>query len=264
MLSKVNASNLVRPVGNGKTKPYFITCETAGDDIDLIVKFSAACEQKERNLVAEAIAAMLAADLGLPVPEPFLVQIDDVFIRSITDSAIAKHIESSNRIAFGSAKLPEGFAAWTKHARIPKSLTNTAAEVLLFDAIIKNFDRRPVNPNCLRSSDAIGIIDHDTSLMDSELLLFWTAPWSEGGFDKICELDNHIFAPSNFEVKPVRLDRFEAAWTSLPGERFQQYCEALPFEWGNHDAYLERTVDYLNEVKSNISDVVLRGLEKLS
>lgn len=76
MLNRIFASRLERKMGNGRTKLCLITCEGAtptAEDVQLVVKFSAGCMEREKNLAIEAIAAMLAADLTLPVPEPFLV-----------------------------------------------------------------------------------------------------------------------------------------------------------------------------------------------
>ena len=55
-------------MGVGRTKPCLITCEgtTAEDDVHVVVKFSAGCFEKEKNLAIEAISAMLAADLNYP------------------------------------------------------------------------------------------------------------------------------------------------------------------------------------------------------
>jgi len=248
---------------NGRTSPCLIVCETDQEDIELVVKFSAHCFEKEKNLVIEAIAAMLAADLGMPVPEPFLVEVDDEFINSVTPSDLQKLIRASNRLAFGSKKLPDGFAVWPRDGRIPPSLTQAAAEIFVFDAIIANSDRRPENPNCLHTGETVSIFDHELSFAQKQIL-FWKAPWVVGGFDNISSSENHIFAPSNFDTKPLNLERFKNAWEAIPDSRFQEYCEAIPFEWGDHDAYLEETVKYLKQVKIHISEIVIRGLEKLS
>lgn len=263
MFKRVVASQLIRKMSNGRTTPCLIVCEDGDQDVELIVKFSSGCFQKERNLVIEAIAAMLAADLKLPIPEPFIVSIDEPFIESILDGDLKKLIVESNRLAFGSKKLPDGFAVWPTHGRVPNELSQTAAEVFIFDAIIANSDRVPKNPNCLFSGREIGIFDHELSLASNQIL-FWKAPWLEGGFDTICDPDNHIFAPSNFEAKPTDLERFRLAWDSIHDSRFQEYCEAIPFEWGDHDAYLQQTFEYLKQVKSNISAIVSRGLERLT
>lgn len=253
-------------MNNGRTSPCLVTCESdqgAEDDIELIVKFSAGCMEGEKNLAIEAFAAMLGADLDLPVPEPFIVAIDLDFIGSVSDIGLRQHIQASNRLAFGSRKLPDGFAAWPTNARVPASLTQVAAEVFVFDAIITNCDRRPKNPNCLYTGNKIGIFDHELSLSSGQVL-FWKAPWLPGGFDNISEEGNHIFSPTNFEKKPTNLDRFREAWELIPDERFQEYYDALPPEWCGHEEFLVATVDYLKQVKSNISDIVARGLEKLS
>jgi len=263
MLDKVIASRLERKMSKGRTSPCLITCERDQEDIELVVKFSAGCFEKEKNLVIEAIAAMLGADLGLPVPEPFLVEVDDAFINSVGSPELQQLIQASNRLAFGSRKLPDGFAVWPHNGRVPAALTQTAAEVFVFDAIIVNSDRRPENPNCLHTGEAVSIFDHELSFA-SQQVLFWKAPWLEGGFDNISLSSNHIFAPSNFDIKPTNLERFKSSWESIPESRFQEYCEAIPFEWGDHDSYLEDTVKYLKQVKSNISEIVTRGLEKLS
>lgn len=263
MLKKVTAYQLIRKMEKGRTSPCLIVCESDAEDVELVVKFSAGFFEKEKNLVIEAIAAMLGADLGLPVPEPFLVEVDDVFIDSVAESGLKDLMRQSNRLAFGSKKLPDGFAVWPTYGRVPASLTQTAAEVFVFDAIIANSDRKPVNPNCLFSGGEIGIFDHELSLAHQQII-FWKAPWLEGGFDTIRQMDKHIFAPGMYESGPKGLERFKAAWDSLPESRFQEYCETLPFEWGDHDAYLEQTVSYLKEVKRNIADIVRRGLECLS
>lgn len=263
MLNKLVASRLERRMGNGRTTPCLITCEgdTASDqDIQLVVKFSAGCFEKEKNLAIEAIAAMLAADLELPVPEPFLVATDDAFIESISDSDLKSLIHKSNRVAFGSKLVPNGFGAWIKNGRIPEELTQTAAEVFLFDNIIINADRRPNNPNCLTNGGEIAIFDHELSF---GTLLLWKEPWHENGFDTIADPENHIFAPPYFEKRPTELDRFIAAWKSIPPQRFLDYCQALPPEWDIDVNFLNNTVTYLVDVQNRIDDVVRIGLEKL-
>lgn len=250
-------------MGNGRTKPCLITCEgsvATDEDVQLVVKFSAGCHEREKNLAIEAIAAMLAADLELPVPEPFIVVVDDEFIGSIDDPQLKAFVHSSCRVAFGSKLVPNGFASWVKNGRIPVELTQIAAEVFVFDTIIINADRRPINPNCLTNGDEIAIFDHELSFGTE---LFWKEPWHENGFDMAARVENHIFSPSFFEQKPTELDRFKNAWKKLPVSRFRQYCEALPSEWVVDQQFLQRTVNYLLDIQGKIDLVVERGLEKL-
>ena len=75
MLDSVIAVRFDRRMGNGKTWPCLVSgLKPDGDEMEVVAKFSAGCERQVGGLVAEAIAAMLAADLDLPVPEPVLVE----------------------------------------------------------------------------------------------------------------------------------------------------------------------------------------------
>lgn len=97
----------------------------------------------------EAIAAMLATDLDLPVPEPFLVALEPEFIAGLPDEIVATMARRSSPLAFGSQHLPPGYTSWPVGKAIPKEALATAAEIFAFDALIVNDDRRPENPNCL-------------------------------------------------------------------------------------------------------------------
>jgi hypothetical protein len=80
MLERSTAIRFHRPMTSGKTRPCLLTCQLAdGVEVEAVVKCSAGCERGVGGLVVEAIAAMLAADLDLPVPRPLLVAFDSDF-----------------------------------------------------------------------------------------------------------------------------------------------------------------------------------------
>lgn len=262
MLNTVQASRFIGIVGNGKTKPFRIECDDDdGNSYELIVKYSIGCQEREKSLALESVAAMLAADLGLPVPEPFVVAIGDDFINTITNQDVFNRLKQSNNLAFGSKIVPSGFSAWIKGQTIPDHLAEEAAEIFVFDALIINSDRRPCNPNCLFSGDALAIIDHELTF---GIVLFWIAPWLEGGFDDLVGMDSHIFAKPYFNKVPTNLDRFINAWESIPDERFQQYKEAIPPEWLQDEMFLDEIIVNLANAKANIRNAVENALKALS
>lgn len=262
MLNTVQASRFIGTVGNGKTKPYRIECDdNDGNSYELIVKYSIGCHEREKSLALESIAAMLAADLGLPVPEPFVVAIDDDFINTITDHDVLDRLKQSNRLAFGSKHVPSGFSVWLPGQVIPDHLAEEAAEIFVFDALIINSDRRPCNPNCLFSGDALAIIDHELTF---GIILFWIAPWLEGGFDGLVGAENHIFAKPYFNKVPTNLDRFVNAWESLSEERFQEYKKAIPPEWIQDVMFVDEIIAKLVNAKANIRNTVENALKALS
>jgi hypothetical protein len=262
MLSTVVATRFIGVIGNGKTMPYRIEAEDEnGVSLEIVVKYSAGCQENEKSLVHESIAAMLGADLGLPVPEPFVVEIENTFINSINDLEIKKRLNDSCRYAFGSRHVPPGFAVWPTGLLIPDRLVTEAAEIFVFDAIIVNSDRRPINPNCLFSGDQLAIIDHELIFGH---ILFWIAPWLDGGFDALIDKNSHIFAKPYFRIPPDNLDRFIDAWESIPEGRFEQYKRALPPEWIQDHVYLDEIITNLQAVKTNIRQIVDNALEALS
>ena len=264
MLDTVVAVGYLGAVGTGKTRPSRLECECSdGSVIEVVAKYSSGMFEKEKNLAIEAIASMLAADLGLPVPEPFVIDTPPEFIELLhawpeTQDQMLK----SCRYAFGTRHLPSGFAVWGKNQRVPKALCQQAAEVFTFDGIIVNSDRRPTNPNCLFSGAEFAIIDHELSLA-REQVLFWKEPWFDGGFDTYATPDVHIFSKPHLESCPDELDRFASAWKDLDVARFNLYFRALPQEWSQSKIFEDQITSYLSEVRSNIDAVIQKSLEVL-
>jgi hypothetical protein len=156
MLSHVTAVRFDGRVQSGRTAPCRLTCEAEdGAEVEVVAKLSDGCDRKVTALVMEAIAALLAADLDLPVPEPFLVALEPEFIAGLPDATVAAMARRSSPLAFGSKHLPPGYTSWPVGKSIPKDALAMAAEIFAFDALIGNDDRRPVNPNCLFREPAL-------------------------------------------------------------------------------------------------------------
>lgn len=262
MLKQVTAVRFIKRMGSGRTFPCLLECEDDhGCSYELVVKYSANLYDRERNLAFEALAAMLAADLGLPLPEPFIVYLEPEFISVVSDAEVKAAMQRSSPFAFGSTFV-HGYTAWPHSQKIPKSMTSVAAEIYVFDQIIANSDRRPERPNCLFSGDQPLIFDHELTFM-MDRILFWKQPWVEGGFDNSVARENHIFAGPYYEEPPQNLDRFVAAWESLDTNRFVQYVEALPQAWLYDQNHLSQLKSYLDAVKQNIRVVAQNALKVL-
>jgi len=261
MLDKITAVGFQGSVGTGRTRPSRLECEREnGEIVEVVAKCSAGTMEREKNLAIEAIAAMLAADLGLPVPEPFIVELTPEFVEVLRPwPEVYEQMKASCRFAFGTVHLPAGFAVWAKGQPVPPELSQQAAEIFTFDGIIINSDRRPGNPNCLFSGQQIAIIDHELSFA-SDQVLFWREPWVEGGFEGYASADVHIFAKPNLTQCPENLNRFVDAWKTLPHSRFDQYFDAIPIEWQQPATFRERLVGYLCDVQANIDEVVRGSL----
>jgi len=136
VVPRVQAKLVLHPLSSGRTKPCVMLCsDEAGDQVELVVKWRAGLELKETGLVCELMSALLADDLDLPVPKPFLVEIESGFHRSVTRPELAKLAERSVGLNFGSQRLPVGVGTWPKDKAVPVMLRPLAAEIFAFDVL---------------------------------------------------------------------------------------------------------------------------------
>lgn len=265
MLSTVIATRFEKPVGNGRTRPGIFTCEdTEGNEIELVLKFSAGCDLRERALVTEALAAMLAADLDLPVPEPFVVRVDSDLAATIPDTEIRQRAERSIGWNFGSKKLPPGFATVPVDRPVPNALMPVACEILAFDTLIANPDRTVANPNCLSNGRAFAILDHEAALF-TEGIIGWKAPWETGGIHLPKGLpprSRHLFLDA-VRGESVDLQRLAGAFDLLTHARLSEYRAALPHEWIETTSAIDGILTYLQELKEHVEPAIQNLKEAL-
>lgn len=250
MFRKVYAVRFEKPAGNGRNRACFITCrDMTGERTEAVVKFSALSESGCGTLVREALAAFFAVDLGLPVPEPLLVEVSEMFKASLVQSEHSGLIAKSSQFAFGSTKLPAGYQIFAPAMRLAESQIQSAAEIYVFDTFIANFDRAPKNPNCLINGDSISIIDHDLAfLMDT--ILFWKSPWKLGGGEELGQVDKHIFW-SQVQQRKINLERLKSALLAISDKRIAEYIAALPHEWMHGNNIATEVTSYIQELRSN-------------
>lgn len=267
MLRAVTATRFDKALTSGKTKPGIFSCRTEeGDEVELVVKFGAACEAKERALLNEALAALLAADLGLPVPEPFLVYVEEDLAKSIPDDAIRQNALKSIGWNFGSAKLPPGFFSILKGWKLPQDLRQDAAEIVAFDVCIGNDDRTVDNPNCLSDGRKIAIVDHELAFLClGGGVIGWKPPWQPGGVNLsrgAASSYRHVFLDS-LHTEDADYTRLAQAMTQLATERFAEYDAHLPEQWKTNPEALEDILRYLAQLKDKAPDVMRKIKEAI-
>ncbi|MBI3479818.1 MAG: hypothetical protein HY016_05605 [Nitrosomonadales bacterium] len=252
MLSQVTAIRFDGRTNSGRTVPCRLTCEAAdGSEIEVVAKFSDGCDRKVTSLAMEAISAMLAADLDLPVPEPFLVNLEPEFIAGLPDADVAGRVRRSSPVAFGSKHLPPGYTSWPVGKSIPKDAITTAAEIFAFDALTGNDDRRPDKPNCLFSGTSIAIFDHEMAFPSTEGIIGWQPPWVLGSLASFKQTQRHLFS-EQLCGKPVNFDRLAGAWLAVTDERLAAYRAALPNAWNSAHQHADQALLYIGQVRDNI------------
>lgn len=240
---------------NGRTKPSFVTCELdTGATVEVVAKFSGGCDQGNINLAREVIGACLAGDLGLPVPEPFLLNVDIEWAATIPDVERREAVLRGSSVAFGSRALVGQFNIWGAGNRVSDTMMPVAAAIFVFDAIIQNPDRRAGNPNCLVRGDQMHIFDHELAFSHG-LVLGWSPPWRMGGLGTLEQSGNHIFR-DDLTGRNIDFDPIRASWANLSDAQIADYEAALPMEWNDiHDTAI-RSIDLIKGARDNIDAVL--------
>lgn len=254
MLESVMAVRFDRRMSKGRTRPCLISCERSdGNEVEAICKFPANGQTRSTGLVSEAVAAMLAADLGLPVPEPLIVYFDSGFADVVAqrDTEIASIMRQGARTAFGSSKLPPGYSIIPPGLNLGENL-DIAADIFAFDALTQNPDRMIANPNCLFDGKSLAIIDHELCF-EIDGIIGWKPPWESGslGFMR----NKHAFF-AGLHKKPNNLSRLRRAWLNITAERRNEYFQALPPEWLVDMERVKKIFYYLDELHGKIDEAL--------
>ncbi len=259
MLSSLTATRFDAciPAESGKTRPFMAAAENQeGEELEICIKLMGGCDLGVKAMVAEAVSSMLAADLGLPVPEPFVVEITQDFTNMIPDPHAHTLATKSIGLNFASKKLPAGFHLWLPGKFVPKSLLSQAAEILAFDMLIVNDDRRSEKPNCLTNGPDLAVIDHEMAFPHCTSYIFgWVPPWQLNALEERRNpIRKHLFHDS-LVGKEIDFAPFEARFRGISPARFEEYFTALPFAWANADG-IRKILEYLLEVRANISSAI--------
>lgn len=265
MLDDVLATRFLKRMKTGRNCPVLLSCERtnanagSSDSIEAVAKFSSA-ECGVAGLAREAMTAMLAADLGLPVPEPLLVNLVDGFVEALPpgEDEVRNLMLGGVMPTFGCAKLPPGFSVWTSDRRIDDRMLEQGGEIFAFDVLTLNVDRRPENPNCQSDGSSFAIFDHDLALLAGQVgTIFAPAPWTIGGAGAATSGDGEHLLYRSLRGRGVTLDRLEQAWSGISIDRIHEYRDALPETWGASADSVENAVRYLIELQGHLDSAFL-------
>ena len=252
MLETITPVRFHAAVTSGRTRPARLECEMADgiSTVEVVGKFSDGCDRKTAGLAMEVISACLAADLSLPVPQPYLLDLQPAFIATVTDQQRKLLMNASHPIAFGSTEAGNGFRIWSRADRIGNDLVAQALAVFCFDAFIVNDDRRETNPNLLVRGQEIRIIDHESAFVH-KMLIGWQQPWKVGALAQLATPGHHIFYAA-LKGRPIDTAPIEQAWNSITDAELQGYRDSVPQAW-TADAVVADAIDLIRGVRDNIA-----------
>lgn len=142
-LSSLTARRYVQPLREGGSLPAVVETE----DGLFVAKFRGA-GQGPRALIAELVVGVVARELGLPVPEPAVIQLPPGVGDDEGDPEIRDLLDRSRGVNMGLRYL-DGAFNFDAQAAGDLVSADLAADVVWLDAFVTNPDRTARNPNLI-------------------------------------------------------------------------------------------------------------------
>ena len=223
-----------------------------GKEHEVYLKASGAPELSISGLVAEALAACIAGQVGLPVCRPFLVELLPDWVATVTDASARDMLVRSNPVAFGSTAAGTGWKPWSAEDSVTAARRQSALEILAFDAFIENPDRKPSNPNLLVKGDEFRVIDHELALRVIGIFPR-PEPWRVGYLNLLTQSDAHVFH-GRIKAADVSLEAVRAAWETLTDDCLADFEASLPMEWNEATQMVTAALSHVRMVRDRIDD----------
>ena len=244
----------------GATEPVLMAADSKGELHDLYAKLSDKSQYGVKSLITEALAACLATDLGICVPQPFIVDITQPFIDSIPCTATKQRFDKSCKKAFGSKVVRSRLVA--KNEALDVKNLQAAANIFAFDCLIDNFDRGGDKINCLTDEANFIAIDHEKAFPKScgIPLLFAKNPWESGALTSFNDSGTHVFLSQIKKMAgKINFSIFKDNWeNTISDARLTQYLQALPTDWtAKEPQTANNIIAHITAVRNHIGDCIV-------
>lgn len=243
----------------GRTRPLRVSVRSDdGERHEAFLKLSARIEVGVEGLSNEVLAACVAGDLGLPIPEPFLVTLSKEWIASVPDLAVRTALAASAGVAFASKAAGRQWQLWRRGDQMTTARQQTALEIFAFDAFIANDDRKFAHnkPNCLVRGDQFRIIDHEAAFCLKLKLFPKVEPWRPLYLASWTQPDDHIFGAKLLGRPALDFPVVKGKWKALSDARLGQFRKALPAEWSASKDAVDLALAHIAKVRDQIEECV--------
>jgi hypothetical protein len=238
VIERLSGVRYVVPLPEGGSLPAVVETDRAGP---FVVKFRGA-GQGPKALIAELLAAGLALALGLPVPRPAIVALEEGFGKGEPNPEIQDILRGSVGANFGLAYLPGALAF--DPASDGDLSPDLAADIVWFDALITNVDRTARNTNLLLWEGQLWMIDHGAALYFHHQ---WRG-WEERIQSPFPQIKEHVLLPFAGPLEAAHARQRPL----LSGDAIRRVVADVPDEWlggeelfPSPDAHRDAYVTYL-------------------
>lgn len=174
--------------GGGRTRPWLVLVFIESQPIPYVVKLYSKKDIDQSCSVANDVySSILATHFELNTPKPALIEFTDNFIKSLPLDIRAELEKKDGRIKFG-CEFIDGAFAYEDTLQRGNLNKYDFENIYIFDNLLRNADRRIINPNILLKGTTAYLIDHESTLSVTEntITQFNESKW-------VYNHTNHIF-----------------------------------------------------------------------
>jgi hypothetical protein len=237
-------------------------CEQTGQRGEYVVKLNGSPEMFPGAPLKEIIASLIGLELGLQVPAPAVISISEEFAETMKGRHDNYALASKSiGLNFGSAYMPDCIEILPGQ-HIDAGLKNQLYELLAFDLLIGNPDRRLDKHNFQINGRELLIFDHEVAFSFTELLSFARnpKPWLILPQDLDWLKMNYCF--HHLKGSIFDFSKFTTRLNSLNNEFWNKAAEIIPGEWLDDKfeiikTYVSQVAEHEQEFSSELKRILL-------
>ncbi len=254
-LSEVLAMQFHKTAESGANRPLIIK----GVDLETkttnnyVIKYRGAERMDESACGRELLTSFIATELGISVPKPAIINVNDNFLNTIQSHPDFSQIIKSKGLNFGCEYL-SGNIPPQQNQNFTIAQKEQAASIFLFDMLMQNADRNKNKPNMFIANENIFIIDHELPYGFLATLAFLASPnpWILNNID-IEMGKKHFFYPLLNKMHKNRLipwKKIRQPFLTITDSFWKKAQEIVPKEWMTKSDF-ERTQKHFTDIQSN-------------
>ncbi len=262
MIKKLTAIRPHQIFPSGRTSPLLV--EAMDDDCnryEVVVKIFTESEGGSRARIAELFCNLLANELGMNTPAPYLLKFPDGFEQLVQDAVVSDKIKNARGYQYA-CHYYSGLSIVPPGLPIPSDFEIQAASIMTYDGLIQNPDRRPEKPNLLKGDDGYHVIDHDQALgmFDGMIIGGSLPPWAQQAAisPAYSFLKTHLFSRV-LKGKDIAFKEIEEAIRTMDDSAINILLDQIPTEWWQGFDKYDEMKEYFLESKNysqQITDLV--------
>lgn len=220
---------------------------------------------KGTSLACELICAVIARALDLNVQDYAVIKVTKDFAESVRNKnpLVSDLLLQNIGEHFGSVH-NKSLVEWSPRKYIDsQEMINQLEDILTFDAVIMNPDRRKKNPNLMYNRNLIVPIDHSLSLISYLLkpTVFAIPPKPLLHPDIILRHCASQYLKQKGCLYKKILDKWQER---VNGCKLNELRKMLPCSWDNNQGHIEMIFNFLENRHRYFEDVSTRLIEVLS